>query len=158
MTQPGTGTKRFSAVSEITGLAVWEMLSRSANDRREWLDRTHIELTEIPAPTFREAARAQYCANKFRELGLPRVHVDDVGNVLAERPGLDANCIALTAHLDTVLPPGIPVEVKRLDGLLCAPGISDNGAGLATLLGAAALLSESSIVTGLSLLFVANVG
>jgi acetylornithine deacetylase/succinyl-diaminopimelate desuccinylase-like protein len=57
-----------------------------------------------------------------------------------------------------VAPPGVKIEVKRHDGRLYAPGISDNGAGLAAMLGVVAALQESKIATDMSLLFVATVG
>ena len=131
---------------------------RSLHEQREWLDRIHIELTEIPAPTFLESERAGYMTERFRELGLERVRVDSAGNLLGERPGTRTGLIAVTAHLDTVSPPGMPIVVKRDNGRFYAPGISDNGAGLAALLGTAAALQRSPLETDLSLLFVANVG
>jgi acetylornithine deacetylase/succinyl-diaminopimelate desuccinylase-like protein len=127
-------------------------------ERREWLDRVQLELTCIPAPTFHEAKRAAFVAERFRELGLQSVRLDEVGNVLGERPGRSARCFAVTAHLDTVVPPGVSIEVRRSNGRIYAPGIADNGAGLAALLGAAAILQQSGIATDDSLLFVANVG
>ena len=44
-----------------------------------------IELTEIPAPPFKEAARAARMAEKFKALGLSDVHMDAVGNVIGIR-------------------------------------------------------------------------
>lgn len=158
MLQPGTSLEDISTLRKVLKLSGWEAALRSIHERRQWLDRIHIELTEIPAPTFRETARAEYMAAKFRELGLQHVRMDAAGNVLGERPGSSPEFIAVTAHLDTVLSPGVQVQVKRSEGRFWAPGIADNGAGLAALLGAAAALEESKIVTGLSLLFICTVG
>ena len=133
-------------------------MARAAEEHREWLEQVQIELTQIPAPTFQEGERAAYVARRFRELGLESVHIDAAGNVLAERPGRTRRAFIITAHLDTVAPAGIPIEVRRSGGRLYAPGISDNGAGLAALLGTAAILQVSQVETGLSVLFVANVG
>lgn len=158
MPQSSTSLPGISSLPQILESRGWERALRAIEDRREWLDQVHIELTQIPAPTFLEAARAEYIAGKLRELGLERVRMDAAGNVLGERPGADPNLVMFAAHLDTVLPAGAAVEVKRQNGRICAPGISDNGAGLAALLGIAAALDESKIATGLSLLFVATVG
>lgn len=143
---------------EIAGLPVWKRIAQSAEDHREWLERVQIELTQIPAPTFHESARAGDVAKRFEELGLKEVRLDGAGNVLAERPGASQRAFVLTAHLDTVAPSGVPIEVRRSNGRIYAPGISDNGAGLAALLGTAAILQKSEVETDLSLIFVANVG
>lgn len=127
-------------------------------DHRDWLEQAQIELTQIPAPTFHEAARAAYLGKRFEELGLVRVRLDRAGNVVAERPGASPRAVILTAHLDTVVPAGVPIEVRRCNGRLYAPGISDNGAGLAAILGVASILQKTQVQTDLSLIFVANVG
>jgi acetylornithine deacetylase/succinyl-diaminopimelate desuccinylase-like protein len=147
-----------SSVSVIAESAIWGQIARSVERRRDWLEDRQIELTKIPAPTFHEVLRAAYMAERFAGMGLQRVRSDEVGNVLAERSGASRRCLAVTAHLDTVVPPGMPIEVRRSNGRIYAPGISDNGAGLAALLGMAAILQECDISTELSLLFVANVG
>ena len=131
---------------------------RSVQEQREWLDHLQVELTEIPAPTFQESERAHYVADRFRELGLQRVRLDKAGNALGEKTGANSGVVVLAAHLDTVTPPGVPIEVKRTNGRLCAPGISDNGAGLAAMLGIVAALQKTGIATDSSLLFAATVG
>ena len=69
-----------------------------------------IELTEIPAPPFGEAARAARFAEMLQVAGLPEVSIDDVGNVIARRAGLGAGeTVAIVAHLDTVFPAGTDV-------------------------------------------------
>jgi len=158
MAQTSANLRKIWSLRQIVELPVWETISRSIQQQREWVDRVHIELTEIPAPTFHEAARAEYMAERFRQLGLKCVRLDSHGNLLGERPGMDGGFIGITAHLDTVVLAGTPVEVSRIDGRFRAPGISDNGAGLAALLGTAAALQESNVATDLSLLFVSTVG
>jgi acetylornithine deacetylase/succinyl-diaminopimelate desuccinylase-like protein len=143
---------------QVMALPVWKELAQSAIRRRDWMEQVQVEITGIPAPTFHEAKRAAFLAEQFRELGLCNVRLDEAGNVLAERPGPSNRCFAITAHLDTVVPPGIRVDVRRSNGRIYAPGITDNGAGLAALLGTAAVLQDSSVSTELSLLFVGNVG
>src|SRR3546814_11339988 len=46
-----------------------------------------VALTEIPAPPFKEAARAKVYADHFRALGLKDVTIDAEGNVTGLRPG-----------------------------------------------------------------------
>ena len=64
----------------------------------------------------------------------------------------------LTAHLDTVFPPGTEVKVRRDGDRLNAPGISDNGTGLAGLISIARAIHEAGIKPRRTILFVADVG
>jgi tripeptide aminopeptidase len=123
-----------------------------------WLTDLQIRLTEIPAPEFKEAPRAEYLKKTFEAAGL-KVQLDKIGNVIAERPGTDANSvILLAAHLDTVFPAGTDVRVKRHGNRLTAPGVADNGAGLAALAGLARALSESRIQTTKTIVLAGDVG
>jgi acetylornithine deacetylase/succinyl-diaminopimelate desuccinylase-like protein len=62
------------------------------------------------------------------------------------------------AHLDTVFPAGTDVNVKSKGTRLEAPGISDNGAGLAALVGLARALAESRIHTTKTIVIAGDVG
>lgn len=126
MPPPIMGLPKISSLPQIVELPCWETILRSVQQQKEWVDRVHIELTEIAAPTFHESARAEYMAERFRELGLKRVRMDAAGNLLGERAGLDKNFIGITAHLDTVVPFGSRVKVERSEGRFRAPGICDN--------------------------------
>lgn len=124
----------------------------------DWVTTEQIRLTEIPAPEFGEAARGEYLRKLFEAAGL-KVHRDDVGNVIGERPGSDANSvILLAAHLDTVFPVGTNIQPKRNGDRIEAPGITDNGAGLATLAGLARALSDSRIRTSKTIILAGDVG
>jgi tripeptide aminopeptidase len=118
-----------------------------------------IELTEIPAPEFKESVRGLAVRRKFEALGLRNVRVDRVGNVIGERPGLSARPnLVLAAHLDTVFPEGTDVRVRREGPVLRAPGIGDDGRGLAVLLGVIRALDAAHVQTRGTITFVANVG
>jgi len=124
----------------------------------DWLTQQQIQLTEIPAPEFSEAQRAEFVKKLFESTGL-KVRMDKTGNVIAERPGSDSkSVILLAAHLDTVFPASTDVRVKREGNRLNAPGIADNGAGLAALVGMARALSESRIRTTKTIVLAADVG
>lgn len=118
-----------------------------------------IRLCEIPAPPFKEAARARAYADAFRAAGLTNVRIDRVGNVLAERPGrLPRPHIVISAHLDTVFPEGTDVRVRRDGARLHGPGIGDNCRGLAVLLAVARALDKAGVETPGTLTFVGTVG
>ena len=84
--------------------------------------------------------------------------MDDTGNVIGEWPGSSPEIVMVTAHLDTVFPAGTDVHVKREGGRLLAPGISDNGTGLAALVALSKAFREAKIKTTKTILFVADVG
>jgi acetylornithine deacetylase/succinyl-diaminopimelate desuccinylase-like protein len=119
-----------------------------------------VELTEIPAPPFKEAVRAKAVAEKFRAIGLKDVTIDAEGNVLGLRPGSDPALpmVAIAAHLDTVFPEGTPIKVRREGTKLFAPGVGDDTRGVAALLAYARALDAGKITTRAPILFVADVG
>jgi len=157
-TDPSAAPRAVTSLAEIVEHPAWRRAVRCFQEQREWLDQTQIELTEISAPTFHESARADYIAAQFRSLGMRMIRIDSSGNALAEKPGASNELVVVAAHLDTVVPPGVPITVRRDHGRLCAPGISDNGAGLAAMLGLIAAIDKSGIATDHSLLFAATVG
>ena len=118
-----------------------------------------IRLTEIPAPPFHETARGLELKKLFTAAGLENVRIDETGNVLGDRPGKQAHPhLVIAAHLDTVFPEGTDVHVKRNGNILTAPGIGDDGRGLAALLALITAMQQTKIQTGGSLTFVADVG
>jgi acetylornithine deacetylase/succinyl-diaminopimelate desuccinylase-like protein len=123
-----------------------------------WTTEQQIRLTEIPAPEFDEARRGEALKELLAASGF-QVRTDKAGNVIAERAGSDAkSVILLAAHLDTVFPAGTDVRVKRSGGRLLAPGISDNGVGLASLAALARALAESRVRTTKTIVLVGDVG
>ena len=118
-----------------------------------------IRICEIPAPPFGEEARGRYLAARFREVGLQGAHLDEMGNVIGFYPGRrEQPLLVLSAHLDTVFPAGADVRVRRVGTRLCAPGIGDDVAGLAALVGLAEALREARAALDGSLAFVGTVG
>ncbi len=118
-----------------------------------------IRLCQIPAPPFKEAARAKAYADTFRSLGLKNVRIDKEGNVLGERPGLAARPhLVFSAHLDTVFPEETNVHVSREGNVLRGPGIGDDCRGLAVILGVIRALAKGGVQTPGSITFVGTVG
>jgi tripeptide aminopeptidase len=134
---------------------------------RAWINEQHLKLCRVPAPTFFEQKRATWMAEGFRALGW-EAKIDRAGNVIATLPTApkksgqrDRPAVAVTAHLDTVLAPRVPEEIKVTgEGRLLGPGVSDNGAGLAALLAIAAAWNAGPPIedTPLVPVLIANVG
>jgi acetylornithine deacetylase/succinyl-diaminopimelate desuccinylase-like protein len=120
---------------------------------------TQAVVTGIPAPTGDEATRGAWVARRFKSLGLEGVHVDDAGNVIGRRSGVTAAPgIAICAHLDTVFPRDAVTAVVRDGDRLIAPGIGDNGRGLATMLALAEAIDGFAVRTLRPVTFVATTG
>jgi len=129
---------------------------------RQWINERHLEVCRIPAPTFLEERRAQWMAAQFRALNCD-ARIDKAGNVIAFPAPVtpQAPLVAVSAHLDTVLAPRNEDEIRvARDGRFEGPGVSDNGAGLAALLGLArGFASANPLGEGAAgIVLVANVG
>jgi len=123
-----------------------------------WINDEQARLTEIPAPPFAEASRAQAVKVLLAAVGL-EVHIDKTGNVIGELRGAnEKEIVLLAAHMDTVFPAGTDVKVRRDKNRMSAPGISDNGTGLVSLVALARAVHEARIKPQRTLLFVADVG
>lgn len=154
------------AVNSLTGANLEELTGHSAIRERlqwftrekQWINEIHLALCRVPAPTFLEQERALWFQSEFRAAGWTTA-IDRVGNVLATSG--DAPYIALTAHLDTVIAPRNKDDISvASDGAFRGPGISDNGAGLASLLAVARTWKLGSPLPRFprGLLLAANVG
>ena len=117
-----------------------------------------MEATKVAAPPFGEAARGAWLADRFRELGLSEVQVDEVGNVFGVRPGGGNRFVALSAHIDTVFPAATPLNIRQQASRLYGPGVSDNGAGIAAMLAVASVCGSARISHALPFVFIGNVG
>ena len=147
-----TPAPQFAETPEIRSALSWFTRNLA------WINDQQVRITEIPAPPFQEAARASAVKTLLAESGL-NVQIDKTGNVIGELSGAtEKEIVMLTAHLDTVFPPGTDVKVRREADRLSAPGISDNGTGLAALVSIARAIHESHIKPRRTILFVADVG
>jgi tripeptide aminopeptidase len=121
-----------------------------------------MEMARVPAPPFGESARAAWLADRFREVNLDDVRIDDVGNVFGIHPGFLAGAsrryVALSAHIDTVFPANTPLNVRQQGSRLYGPGVSDNGAGVTAMLALASLLRNVRLRHALPFVFIGNVG
>ena len=121
--------------------------------------RDQVELTEIPSPPFKEAVRAAEFLKRMSAVGFADARMDAEGNVIAVRKGSGGGpVLVLSAHLDTVFPEGTDVKVKIKGDRYEAPGIYDDGRGLAALLSIGRAFKQNDIKTTGDIIFVATVG
>src|SRR5215217_496363 len=118
-----------------------------------------IRICSIPASPFNEQERAGYLSKRFSELGLSEVEIDEEGNCLGLLEGSSRSpLIVVSAHLDTVFSKETDFTVVRRENRLLAPGIADDGCGLAALIALAEAIKTVRIPIEGSILFVGTVG
>lgn len=120
--------------------------------------RWQVDLAGIPAPPFGEEQRADWLAERFREVGLEDVRKDSIGNVFGVRSARRASFVSISAHLDTVFPANTPLNIRQQGQRLYGPSVSDNAAGVVALLATAEAFARFDLPHPQSLLFIGNVG
>jgi tripeptide aminopeptidase len=111
---PGSPTQSaFSRIGQLASLprvhAAFQWFHLHDRRMMQWQQ----ELVAIAAPPFGESKRAEWLAERFRELKLEQVEIDSEGNVLGCYPGdrsrAGQRCVMLSAHIDTVFPLHTPI-------------------------------------------------
>ena len=158
---------RLAASPEVRSAFNW--LRTQEAQFAQW----QMEMARIAAPPFGESARGAWLAERFREVGLDDVRIDDVGNVFGVHPGFAGSgfagsgfagsgfgqrYVALSAHIDTVFPANTPLNIRQQGSRLFGPGVSDNGAGVTAILAVAALMRAVRLRHALPFVFIGNVG
>src|ERR1044072_876054 len=116
-------------------------------------------ICSVPAPPLGQRERAEYLRQKFSELRLTEVEIDEEGNCLGLLRGASLKpLVVVSAHLDTVFSKEDDFTVVKRDHKLFAPGIADDGCGLAALIAIAQVIQNERIPLEGSLLFVGTVG
>jgi acetylornithine deacetylase/succinyl-diaminopimelate desuccinylase-like protein len=153
---PLAAQNRFqpSLLSQPTVAKAMESIdARSSAIVDEW-----VRLVEIPSPSGKEQARAQYIRAEMEKLGLSDIRTDDMFNVSGVRKGTGGGpTVVFCAHTDTVFPEGTPVKVKREGDTLTAPGVGDDTANLMATLEMFRALNRGGVQTKGDLIFLASV-
>jgi tripeptide aminopeptidase len=129
-------------------------------ERESEIEADQIRLTLVAAPPFEERERSQWFSDAWKALGFAPT-IDDLGNVVVEYGAsgqAGPRALIVGAHLDTVFPRDIKLELRRVGRVLHLPGISDNGAGLVALLWVLRVAKECGIQFQRPVWGVANVG
>jgi len=132
---------------------------RSFETNADAITEEQIRICSIPASPFGEQERAEYLSRKFLDLGLTEVEIDEEGNCLGLLDGSSQTpLLVVSAHLDTVFSKDTDFTITRRDGKLFAPGIADDGCGLAALIALVQAIQSEQIPLDGSILFVGTVG
>lgn len=116
------------------------------------------ELCLIPAPSFHEEKRAEYCVEKFKEMGFD-AYVDSAKNAVCPINCEGSNKITvLCGHTDTVFPDMTPLPYEEKDGKIYCPGVGDDTAAVVALLMIAKYFADNKLTPNKPLLIVCNSG
>lgn len=117
------------------------------------------DLCKIPAPSYHERARAEFCKAWLERNGAKGVYLDEVCNVIFPI-GCDGSdeITVVAAHTDTVFPDTEPYpEYREDEEYIHCPGAEDDSSGVAVLLMTAKYFIDMGIVPKKGVLFVCNV-
>ena len=118
----------------------------------------HLEMCQIPAPSYEEGEKAEYVRKKMVDAGLSDVHIDEVGNVLGTWKGAgNGPRIMVAGHTDTVFPKETDLTLKKEGERYSCPGIGDDTRAVAELLSLARALNATGIRGEGDIVFCANV-
>jgi tripeptide aminopeptidase len=130
---------------------------RILKEREPEIEADQIRLTLVAAPPFEEGERSRHFAQALRATGFSPL-IDTLGNVIVAYGEPGADPVIVGAHLDTVFPRDVKLELRRAGRILHLPGISDNGAGLVALLWILRSAREAGLRFRRPVWGVANVG
>jgi acetylornithine deacetylase/succinyl-diaminopimelate desuccinylase-like protein len=120
---------------------------------KEW-----IAITEINAPSGKEAERAAFIEKLLRGYKSLQVSRDPTGNVVAVRKGTGGGpTVVIDAHMDTVFQEGLKIKAEVRDGKIYAPGVGDDTRNVEALLAAARALDAASLKTKGDIIFLFTV-
>lgn len=120
--------------------------------------REHLEMCQIPAPSYEEGEKAEYVRKKMMDAGLENVHIDEVGNVLGTWKGTgNGPRIMIAGHTDTVFSRETDLSLKKEGERYSCPGIGDDTRAVAELLSLARALDATGIHGEGDIVFCANV-
>lgn len=157
--QPICGEKTKDLIAKLRACPQVENGITLAREQQQQRIDEQIKLTEVPAPPFHEEQRAKVFAQLLTEAGVPDVHQDKIGNVIGRLKGTgNGPTLVIGAHIDTVFKEGTPIKVTREGTKYFAPGISDDAAGLASLLQVARCITSQKIKTVGDIVFVGTLG
>jgi tripeptide aminopeptidase len=121
--------------------------------RKEW-----IALTEINAPSGKEAERAAFIESILRGYKSVEVRRDSAGNIIATRRGTGGGpLVVIDAHMDTVFQEGLKIKVTEREGRLYAPGIGDDTRNVEAMLAMIRALDAANVKTKGDLVFLFTV-
>jgi len=115
------------------------------------------ELGKIPAPSYHEEKRAEFCKEWFIKQGGNEVWIDEAKNAIC---AIDCEkheeIVCFMAHTDIVFDDQDELPMRRENNILYAPGIGDDTANLVNLMMSAKFILQNKPQLNKGILIVAN--
>jgi acetylornithine deacetylase/succinyl-diaminopimelate desuccinylase-like protein len=125
---------------------------------REAILKEWIAITEINAPSGKEAERAAFIERLLRGYKSLQVSRDATGNVVATRKGTGGGpTVVIDAHMDTVFQEGLKIKAEVRDGKIYAPGVGDDTRNVEAMLAAVRAMDDAGLKTKGDIIFLFTV-
>ena len=149
---------RASAADLVSDPRVQQALAKLTSDAGATTEE-QVRITEIPAPPFHESERGDYLSKLFSRC---RFESPNRRSGKCNRRARGRRQSRRCGHDCRAFGHGVPSRHQRARaarrGRFFAPGISDNGTGLAALVALARAMRDAKLETNCTILFVADVG
>ncbi len=156
--QTGAGQPYDDRVRGLLARADVRAAFADVERNRERILKEWIAITEINAPSGKEAERAAFIEKLLRGYGSLQVSRDPVGNVVATRKGTGGGpTVVIDAHMDTVFQEGLKIKVEVRDGKVYAPGVGDDTRNVEAMLAAVRALDAANLKTKGDIVFLFTV-
>ncbi|HEV2860197.1 MAG TPA: M20/M25/M40 family metallo-hydrolase [Pyrinomonadaceae bacterium] len=156
--QKGAGKPYDEQVKSLLERADIKRAFEHVEQERDRIKREWVAITEINAPSGKEAERAAFIERLLRSYKSLEVRRDSAGNLVAVRKGAGGGpAVVLDAHMDTVFQEGLKIKVEERGGRLYAPGIGDDTRNVEAMLAALRALDAAGVRTKGDLVFLFTV-
>lgn len=156
--QTGAGQPYDDRVRGLLARADVRAAFADVERNRERILREWIAITEINAPSGKEAERAAFIEKLLRGYGSLQVSRDPTGNVVATRKGTGGGpTVVIDAHMDTVFQEGLKIKAEVRDGKIYAPGVGDDTRNVEAMLAAVRALDAANLKTKGDIIFLFTV-
>jgi len=158
LAQTGAGQPYDDRVKALQARAEVRAAFADVERNRDGILREWIAITEINAPSGKEAERAAFIEKLLRGYGSLRVSRDPAGNVVATRKGTGGGpTVVIDAHMDTVFQEGLRIKAEVRDGKVYAPGVGDDTRNVEAMLAAARAMDAAGLKTKGDIVFLFTV-
>lgn len=156
--QTGAGQPYDNRVKALLARADVRAAFADVERNRERILREWIAITEINAPSGKEAERAAFIEKLLRGYGSLEVSRDPTGNVVATRKGTGGGpVVVIDAHMDTVFQEGLKIKAEVRDGRIYAPGVGDDTRNVEAMLAAVRAMDAANLKTKGDIIFLFTV-
>jgi tripeptide aminopeptidase len=156
--QTGAGQPYDERVKALLARADVRAAFAHVERNREAILKEWIAITEINAPSGKEAERAAFIEKLLRGYKSLQVSRDPTGNVVATRKGTGGGpVVVIDAHMDTVFQEGLKIKAEVRDGKIYAPGVGDDTRNVEAMLAAVRALDAANVKTKGDIVFLFTV-